>query len=449
VGTLLLSDATLVATFDDSGREIAGGSIYVRDNVIEAVESSESVKREADAVIDCSGMVLTPGLINTHHHFYQTLTRNIPAVQNVNLFEWLTHLYPVWNRLTPAALRVSTTTAIAELLLSGCTAAADHNYVWPNGTRVDDQIEVAREMGFRFHAARGSMSLGQSKGGLPPDSVVENEDAVLTDSQRVIDAYHDRSRYAMTRVVLAPCSPFSVSADLMRETLKLARANRVHVHTHLAETLDEEKFCIDHFACRPVELAERLGWMGPDVWHAHMVHPSAAECARLGATRTGVAHCPTSNMRLGSGISPLRDLMNAGARVALGVDGSASNDCSNLLDEARHAMLLQRVRGDHEWLTAREVLRLATRGGAEVLGRDDVGYLAPGMAADIAGWRTDTLELAGGAIHDPLASLIFCRPRGVDLNIVNGRVRVRSGEIVDFDLVSHVRHHNELARSLT
>ncbi len=449
MGTLLLSDATLVATFDDAGREIAGGSIYVRDNVIEAVGSSESVKREADAVIDCSSLVLTPGLINTHHHFYQTLTRNIPAVQNVNLFEWLTHLYPVWNRLTPAALRVSTTTAIAELLLSGCTAAADHNYIWPNGTRVDDQIEVAREMGFRFHAGRGSMSLGQSKGGLPPDSVVENEDAILTDSQRVIDAYHDRSRYAMTRVVLAPCSPFSVSADLMRETLKLARANRVHVHTHLAETLDEENFCIDHFACRPVELAERLGWMGPDVWHAHMVHPSTAECARLGATRTGVAHCPSSNMRLGSGIAPLRDLMNAGARVALGVDGSASNDCSNLLDEARHAMLLQRVRGNQEWLTAREVLRLATRGGADVLGRDDVGYLAPGMAADIAGWRTDTLELAGGAIHDPLASLIFCRPRGVDLNIVNGRVRVRNGEIVDFDLVSHVRHHNELARSLT
>lgn len=448
MGTLLLRNAALIATFDDQSREIAGGSIFVRDNVVEAVESAGAPAREADTIIDCSNMVLLPGLVNTHHHFYQTLTRSVPGTQDVALFDWLMRLYPVWARLTPEAMRVSTGTAIAELLLSGCTTAFDHTYIWPNGSRVDDQIDVAREMGIRFHASRGSMSVGQSQGGLPPDGVVEDETAILEDSQRVIDAYHDRSRYAMTRVVLAPCSPFSVSTDLMRESVRLARANGVHAHTHLAETVDEERYCLERFGARPVELAERLEWVGPDVWHAHMVCASDAECKRLGATRTGVAHCPTSNMRLGSGIAPLRKLLDAGTRAGLGVDGSASNDSSNLLDEARHALLLQRAGGDPTAFSAREVLRLATRGGAEVLGRDDVGYLAPGMAADIAGWRTDTLELAGGAVHDPLAALVFCRPRGVDLSIVNGTVRVRDGSITGFDLPSHVRRHNEIARSL-
>ena len=448
MGTLLLRNAALIATFDDQSREIAGGSIFVRDNVVEAVESAGAPAREADTIIDCSNMVLLPGLVNTHHHFYQTLTRSVPGTQDVALFDWLMRLYPVWARLTPEAMRVSTGTAIAELLLSGCTTAFDHTYIWPNGSRVDDQIDVAREMGIRFHASRGSMSVGQSQGGLPPDGVVEDETAILEDSQRVIDAYHDRSRYAMTRVVLAPCSPFSVSTDLMRESVRLARANGVHAHTHLAETVDEERYCLERFGARPVELAERLEWVGPDVWHAHMVCASDAECKRLGATRTGVAHCPTSNMRLGSGIAPLRKLLDAGTRAGLGVDGSASNDSSNLLDEARHALLLQRAGGDPTAFSAREVLRLATRGGAEVLGRDDVGYLAPGMAADIAGWRTDTLELAGGAVHDPLAALVFCRPRGVDLSIVNGTVRVRDGSITGFDLPSHVRRHNEIALSL-
>lgn len=448
MGTLLLHNAALVATFDAADREIAGGWVAIRDRAIEAIGGAGS-EPPADERIDCSSMVLMPGMVNTHHHFYQTLTRCIPEVQNATLFEWLVHLYPVWAQLTPDAMRAATITAIAELMLSGCTTAFDHTYIWPNGTRVDDEIEAAREMGIRFHAARGSMSVGQSQGGLPPDSVVENESAILEDSQRVIDAYHDAQRFAMTRIVLAPCSPFSVSPDLMRESVRLARKNGVRVHTHLAETLDEERYCVEKFGMRPVELAEYLEWVGPDAWHAHMVHPSQAECARLGASRTGVAHCPTSNMRLGSGIAPLRKMLSAGVRVGLGVDGSASNDSSHLLDEVRHTMLLQRVGGNPAAFSAREVLRLATRGGAEVLGRDDVGYLAPGMAADVIGWRTDTVALAGAAVHDPLAALVFCRPERVDLSIVNGAIRVRNGAIVGFDLPGHVSRHNAFARALS
>jgi len=443
-----LKNAHTVATFDAQRRELSNDSILLRDNVVEAIGPAETLAQPADATIDCSRMVLIPGLVNTHHHFYQTLTRNVPGTQDVKLFDWLQKLYPMWARFTPEAIRVSTQVAIAELLLSGCTTSVDHGYVWPNGARVDDQIEAAREMGFRLHASRGSMSLGQSKGGLPPDSVVEDETAILKDTQRVIDAYHDSSPFAMTRIVVAPCSPFSVSPDLMRESIALARSAGVHAHTHLAETLDEEAYCIEHFGCRPVELAERLEWVGADVWHAHMVHPSAAECERLGATRTGVAYCASSNMRLGSGIAPIDALRAADARVGIGVAGSASNDASNMLDEVRHAMLLQRVTGGASAHSARDALVLATRGGAAVLGRDDIGQLAPGMAADIAGWSIDSLELAGGAVHDPVASLVFCRPSRPDIVIVNGRVRVRNGELVDFDLQSLIKTANELARSL-
>jgi cytosine/adenosine deaminase-related metal-dependent hydrolase len=292
------------------------------------------------------------------------------------------------------------------------------------------------------------MSVGRSKGGLPPESVVQDEPAILADSQRAIEAYHDASRFAMTRVVVAPCSPFSVSEDLMRESIALARSYGVTAHTHLAETLDEERYCLERYGCRPVELAERLGWMGPDVWHAHMVHPSHDEVARLGATRTGVAHCPTSNMRIASGIAPIGALVAAGARVGLGVDGSASNDSSHLLDEARHAMLLQRVKGGSTAMTGREALRLATRGGADVLGRDDVGYLAPGMAADIVGVRTDTLAMAGGAVHDPLAALVFCRPTTVDFTVVNGETLVEHGTFTRLDVAPLVARHGIIARAL-
>ena len=444
----MLRDADVIATFDDAGSVLSGASMLVRDNVIERIGRAVELPQTADAIIDARGMILIPGLINTHHHFYQTLTRNVPGTQDVELFAWLTALYPIWARLTPEAMRVASAIAMAELMRSGCTTASDHTYVWPNGARIDDQLEAAAEMGMRFHASRGSMSVGQSQGGLPPDACVEDEATILRDSQRAIDQYHDSSRYAMTRIVLAPCSPFSVSQDLMRESLALARSYGVHSHTHLAETLDEQRYCLEHFNLRPVELAESLGWIGDDIWHAHMVHANAAEIERLGATRTGVAHCATSNMRLASGIAPVRALERAGARVGLGVDGSASNDSSAMLEETRQAMLLQRVANGPDAMSAREVLRLATRGGAAVLGRDDIGALAPGMAADIVGYRLDRLGLAGGAVHDPLASLVFCRPGNVDLNIINGRVRIRDGAFVDVDLPNLIDRHNRIARAL-
>jgi len=447
VSTLLIRDAAHVETFDAADRVLRDASIFVRDGAIEALGPAAALPREADRVVDARGCIVIPGLVNTHHHFYQTLTRAVPGTQDVELFDWLVALYPVWARLTPAALRSATTVACAELLLSGCTTASDHTYLWPNGCRIDDEIAVARHIGLRFHASRGSMSVGQSHGGLPPDAVVEDEASILADTQRAIETFHDAEPFAMTRVVVAPCSPFSVSPDLMRESLALARSYGVHAHTHLAETLDEERFCLERFNCRPVELAEDLGWLGADVWHAHMVHPSPAEVGILGATRTGVAHCPTSNMRLGSGIAPIGALLAAGARVGLGVDGSASNDSSHLLDEVRHAMLLQRVAGGASAASAREMLRLATRGGAAVLGRDDVGYLAVGMAADLAGVRLDSLALAGGAVHDPLAALVFCRPN-VDFTIVNGKPLVEHGAFTTLDIERVVAQHNELARAL-
>ena len=446
--TLLVRHADLVAALDDQDHRWPDGAIYVVDNQIAQVGPTAALPQTADTVIEARGTVLLPGLVNTHHHFFQTLTRAVPAAQDADLFHWLITLYPIWARLTPEAIRVSTETAIAELMLSGCTTAGDHTYIWPGGARLDDQIEIARRMGFRFHAARGSMSVGQSQGGLPPDSVVEREDEILRDSRRLIEAYHDPERFAMTRVVLAPCSPFSVSLDLMRESVALARAYGVHCHTHTAETLDEERFCLEQFGRRPVELMEDLGWVGPDVWHAHMVHPSGDEVARLGSTRSGVAHCPSSNMRLASGIAPLRALQQAGARVGLGVDGSASNDGSHLLAEARQALLLHRVSGDPAGLTALQALRLATRGGAEVLGRDDIGSLAPGMAADFIGYRTDTLPMAGAAAHDPLAALVFCRPQNVDISVIDGRVRIRHGELLSVDLPMLVARHNAITREM-
>ncbi len=446
--TLLLRHATLLATMDDTDTRYQDGGLYVVDNVIEQVGPTSALPQSADTVIDARDMVILPGLVNTHHHFYQTLTRNVPAAQDANLFNWLRTLYPIWSGMTPEAIAVSTKIAIAELMLSGCTTASDHTYIWPNGARLDDQIEAAQEMGFRFHAARGSMSVGESKGGLPPDRVVEEEGAILRDSRRLIEQYHDPSPYAMLRIVLAPCSPFSVSPDLMRQSVELARSYGVHSHTHLAETRDEDDYCHARFGRSPVELAEDLGWVGADVWHAHMVHPSADEVVRLGQTRTGVAHCPTSNMRLASGIAPLRGLLTANARVGLGVDGSASNDGSHLLAEARQALLLHRVLGDPAALTAREALRLATRGGAEVLGRSDIGMLAPGMAADFIGVRLDTLGFAGGAVHDPLAALVFCQPPNVDLSVINGQVRVQDGQLLGVDLPALVSSHNRIARLL-
>ncbi len=448
MASLLIAHAAVLATLDDAGTVVHDGGVYIVDNAIQALGPMASLPTEADTVIDARNMVVLPGLVNTHHHFYQTLTRNLPEAQDADLFTWLRVHYPIWAGLTPEAIYISAKVAMAELMLSGCTTSSDHTYIWPHGARLDDQIRAAQEMGLRFHAARGSMSVGESKGGLPPDSVVEDEAAILRDSRRVIEQYHDASRFAMLRVVLAPCSPFSVSPDLMRESVALARSYGVHAHTHLAETLDEATYCAATFGCSPVELAEKLGWVGPDVWHAHVVHPSVDEAARLGRSRTGVAHCPSSNMRLASGIAPLGALRAAGARVGLGVDGSASNDGSHLLAEARQALLLHRVGGDPAALGAREALHLATRGGAAVLGRDDIGYLAPDMAADLIGYRLDTLALAGGAVHDPLAALVFCQPPNVDLSVINGRVRVRDGRLVDVELPPLIARHNQIARAL-
>jgi cytosine/adenosine deaminase-related metal-dependent hydrolase len=434
---------------DRSDSRFPDGAVYVEGNVIRQVGRAADLPRSADRVIDARGMVVLPGLVNTHHHFCQALTRAFPGAQDAVLFDWLRTLYPVWANITPEAVRVATRVAIAELMLSGCTTSSDHTYLWPNGARLDDQVEAAREMGFRFHAARGSMSVGQSKGGLPPDRVVEDEDAVLRDTRRLIERYHDPERFAMLRVVVAPCSPFTVSTDLMRESAALARSYRVGLHTHLAETLDEQRYCQSVFGKRPVELIEELGWTGPDVWHAHAVHLSAAEVERLGRGRTGVAHCPSSNMRLASGVAPVTALVRAGARVGLGVDGSASNDAGHLLAEARQAMLLQRVaRLEPSALTAADVLRLATRGGADALGRDDVGQLAPGMAADLIGYRIDGLAMAGAAVHDPLAALVFCQPPNVDLAIIDGVVRIESGRFVDLELETLIERHNAIARAL-
>ncbi len=445
--TLLVKNADLLITMDDQRRKIPGGGLFVRDRVIDQVGPTAELPAEADRIIDARGQVVLPGLVNTHHHLYQTLTRAVPAAQNADLFHWLQTLYPIWAELTPEAVYISALVGLSELLLSGCTTASDHLYLFPNGSRIDDEIRAAREIGIRFHASRGSMSLGESQGGLPPDRVVEDEDAILRDCRRAIENFHDPAPYSMCRVVIAPCSPFSVTPDLMRESISLARAYRVRCHTHLAETLDEERFCRERFGRRPVEYAQDLNWAGDDVWFAHCVHLNQNEIGFLARTGTGVAHCPTSNMRLASGIAPVQAMRRAGVKVGLGVDGSASNDSSHLLAEARQAMLLQRVKGEPAALTAEETLALATLGGARVLGRDDIGSLAPGMAADVIAFDLDTLDYAG-ARHDPLAALVFCTPQKVKWAVVNGQVRVWDGEIQGIELSRLIRRHNELSREM-
>ncbi|HMO45259.1 MAG TPA: 8-oxoguanine deaminase [Rubrivivax sp.] len=449
--TLLIRHATLLVTMDDARREIADGALFVRDGVIEAVGASAQLPATADEVIDARGQVVIPGLVNTHHHFYQTLTRALPAAQDAELFGWLQTLYPVWARLTPEMAFVSTQTAMAELLLSGCTTSSDHLYLFPNGVSLDDTIDAAQQIGMRFHAARGAMSVGQSKGGLPPDRVVEDEAAILRDTQRLIERWHDPLRHAMTRIVVAPCSPFSVSRELMRDAALLARDKGVSLHTHLAENDNDIAYTREKFGCTPAEYAEQLGWVGPDVWHAHCVKLDAAGIALFARTGTGVAHCPGSNMRLASGIAPIRAMRDAGVPVSIAVDGSASNDSGHMLGEARLALLLQRVahgpvKGPSA-LSAREVLEMATRGGAQVLGRDDIGALAPGMSADVATVPLGDVGMAG-ALHDPLAALFFCHVPRVRHTVVNGRVVVRDGRLATIDLPRHVERHNRLAAML-
>jgi cytosine/adenosine deaminase-related metal-dependent hydrolase len=443
---------------DDHRHEILDGGIFIKDGFIEAVGKSDQLPDKADQILDLKGHIVFPGLVNTHHHFYQTLTRVVPDAQDANLFNWLKTLYPIWARMKPEDIHLSTKTALAELALSGCTTASDHLYLFPNGSRLDDEIEAGLEIGLRLQASRGSMSLGESKGGLPPDSVVEDEDQILKDSQRLIETYHSSDPGAMTQVVLAPCSPFSVTGDLMKESAALAREYGVQLHTHLAETEDEVDFTIQQFGKRPVAYMEEVDWIGPDVWFAHSVYVDDGEIGVYAKHGCGVAHCPSSNMRLASGAAPILDMVAAGVDVGIGVDGSASNDGSHLLEETRQAMLLARLRAgikgasrsgsdDLPIMTARDALELATRGGAAVLGRADIGSIEPGKAADFMAINLNRIEYAG-ALHDPVAAAVFCAPVNVDYTVVGGNFIVKEGELTTLDLPVHVEKHNQAAARL-
>ena len=457
MSTLLIKNAYIV-TMDDHQREIPDGGLFIRYGLIEKVGSMSDLPATADEILDLKGHIVLPGLINTHHHFYQTLTRAVPAAQDANLFNWLKILYPIWARLTPEDIFISTQTALAELALSGCTTASDHLYLFPNGSKLDDEIAAAKVIGLRLQASRGSMSLGESKGGLPPDSVVDNEDSILKDSQRLIEKYHDSKPGAMVQIILAPCSPFSVTDDLLRESAKLARNFGVHLHTHLAETEDEEQFCLQKFGHRPVGYMQETGWVGEDVWFAHAVWVNDEEIRVFSSHKCGVAHCPTSNMRLASGIAPIKEYLKAGVNVGLGVDGSASNDGSHLLAEVRNAMLVSRLKegttgfslskdSNRKLMTARDALHLGTRGGAAVLGRYDIGSLESGKCADFFAINLNRLDYAG-ALHDPVSAVVFCQPRRVDYTAVGGNFVVKEGQLATVDEKKLVEKHNKAATRL-
>lgn len=439
----LLQSAQCVLTMDDAGTELEGADILIHDGVIAAI--GRNLPSDGAEIVHAGSMVVTPGLVNTHHHLYQTLTRAVPGGQDALLFGWLKTLYPIWARYTPGDMRISAMAGLAELALSGCTTSSDHLYLFPNGSRLDDTIEAAAEVGLRFHPTRGAMSIGESKGGLPPDSLVEDESAILNDCVRVIDTFHDPAPGAMVRVGVAPCSPFSVSRELMRDAAILARDKGVRLHTHLAENDEDVRYSLATFGCRPGQYAEDLGWTGDDVWHAHCVKLDADEIALFARTHTGAAHCPCSNCRLGSGIAPVRAMLDAGMRVGLGVDGSASNDGGNLVEEARMAMLLQRVDRGADAMNAREALRLATRGGAQVLGRDDIGQIAIGKRADLALWDVSGIESAGS--WDP-AALLLAGPRRVRHLFVEGRQVVRDGQLVTVDITTVAEAQRKAAARL-
>ena len=451
--TLLLKNVRLLCTMDAAashqvtGAEITDGGVFARDGIIEKIGKSRELPRHADTVIDLSGHIVIPGMVNTHHHLFQNLTRVVPAAQNAPLFGWLQTLYPIWRHLGPDHIYWSTALGLAELALSGCTTSSDHLYIFPNGSRLDDSLAAAKAIGVRFHGTRGSMSIGESQGGLPPDYLTESEAVILADCQRLVETHHDPGRYAMTRVALAPCSPFSVSMDLMRETAKMARSYGVGLHTHLAENNEDIDYSLASFGMRPGDYAEAVGWVGADVWHAHCVQLDAAEINLFARTGTGVAHCPCSNMRLASGIAPVRQMLDAGVKVGLGVDGSASNDSGHMLNEARQAMLLQRVMQGGDAMSARESLAVATRGGAAVLGRDDIGVLAPGYAADIVAFDCRGIDFAGAA-WDPLAALVFCGPGKAAYTIINGRVVVADGKLQTMDTTALLRNHQMMTTDL-
>ena len=439
---LLIRNADYLLTMDETRSELVSADVLLRDGVVVAVGQNLTTEGE---VIEASGCVVTPGLVNTHHHLYQSLTRAVPGGQDALLFGWLKTLYPIWARFTPDHMYVSAQVGLAELALSGCTLSSDHLYMYPNGSRLEDTIHAAAEIGMRFQPTRGAMSIGESDGGLPPDALVEREAAILEDCIRVIDGFHDPSASSMCRVGIAPCSPFSVSRDLMRDAALLARDKGVMLHTHLAENDEDIAYSLAQFGCRPGQYAQDLGWVGPDVWHAHCVKLDPSEIALFAQTKTGVAHCPCSNCRLGSGIAPLRAMRDAGVPVGLGVDGSASNDAGNLVAEARQAMLLQRVAGGADAMSAREALEIATRGGADILGRPECGRIEVGARADIAIWDVSGIESAGS--WDP-AALLLAGPTTVRDLLVEGRSVVRDGQVVTIDLPAQIAQQNKLARAL-
>lgn len=458
MSTILIKNIEMLVTMDDQRRELHHANLYIEDGFIKAIGDTQELSESIDQVLDLSGHIVFPGFVNTHHHFYQTLTRAVPKAQNANLFNWLVTLYPIWAKLTPEDIRTSTQTALAELALSGCTTASDHLYLFPNGSKLDDEIEAAAEVGLRLHASRGSMSLGESGGGLPPDSVVDSEEDILKDSQRLIEIYHNPNPGSMVQIVLAPCSPFSVTGELMRQSAALAREYGVHLHTHLAETKDEEDFCLEKFGYRPVAYMQAVDWIGNDVWFAHSVHVNHDEIRLYADTGCGVAHCPSSNMRLASGIAPILEMLTMGVKVGLGVDGSASNDSSHLLAEARQAMLLSRLaaglggasRSDEDappLMSARQALEIATRGGAAILGREDIGSLEVGKCADLFAINLNRLDYAG-ALHDPVAAALFCAPQKVDLSIVGGKIVVQDSELTTIDVPNLVQKHNRAATRL-
>ena len=438
--TTLYANARVV-TMDDAGNEHPDGWLLVEDGFVSAVGGGE--EPEADERVDLGGGLLAPGLVNTHHHLYQTLTR--ARAQQADLFTWLKELYPVWARIDAEAEYAAARTGLAELALSGCTTVFDHHYVFPRGRAglVEAELTAARELGVRLVASRGSMDLGESQGGLPPDALVEELDAVLSDTESLA-VLHETGPGAWTQIAVAPCSPFSVTKRLMTESADLARRLGLLLHTHLAETVEEEEYCQGLFGCRPVEYLEQVGWLGGDVWCAHCVHLNADDVARFADTGVGVAHCPTSNLRLGAGVAPVPELVEAGVRVGLGVDGSASNERGDLLFDVKQALLVARGRLGPQAMTAREALRLGARGGARVLGRDDIGSLEPGRCADFAVWRRDTLPLAGA--DDPVAGLVFSAPHRVDRLVVGGEDVVYEGRLVGADEDEIAREHRLQAR---
>ncbi len=447
----LLKNALVIATMNSRKERIEGGDILIEDNLIKQVGKGLNVP-DADQVIDCSDKVILPGFVNTHHHFYQTLTRVIPQVQNAKLFDWLTYLYEIWREVTPEAIYYSAKVAISELLLTGCTTTTDHLYLFPekqDPNLIDFEIKAAKEMGIRFFPTRGSMSLGKSKGGLPPDDVVQTEEKIMQDVERLVNKYHDPSPFSMLRISLAPCSPFSITCDLLKDTVKYAREKGLRCHTHLAETKDEEEFCIEKFGMRPLAYMESLDWIGEDVWFAHSVFLNSNEIKRLSETCTGVAHCPCSNLRLGSGIAPIPEMYNAGVKVGLAVDGSASNDSGDMLGEIRTALLIHRIKSGVASTNTDMMFDIATMGGAKVFGWEkSIGSIEPGKAADLAIFNFNRIDYAG-CWFDPVAALIFAGiNHKADMTIVNGEILVKDGKVINLDEEDVIKNANKISKEM-